>query len=266
MSQTEITQPAVLTFDAALFRILSGFGLKPDVVAGHSLGEYGACFAAGVMSVSDAIRTVAVRGTAMASAQPLEGDKGVMASVSLEASEVESHLKQYGGRVVIANKNSPEQTNIAGYTSETEACVAYFETLGVRTQRLPVSHAFHTPIVSPASEPLRGFLDSLDIRVPHTPIYTNVTGGLYPETPAAIRDLLSVQLARPVEWSKTIERMYRDGVRTFIEVGPKRALAGFVSATLGDRPHRAYVSNHPKFGGQASLSRLIASLWADGIV
>jgi len=264
LSQTEITQPAVLTLDAALFRILGRYGLKPDVVAGHSLGEYGACFAAGIMTVAEAIRTVAVRGTAMASAQPLEGDKGVMASVSLLASEVEPHLAQFGGRVVIANKNSPDQTIIAGYTAETERAIAYFEELGVRTMRLPVSHAFHTEIVSPASEPLRGFLDTLQIRAPHTPIYTNVTAEKYPEATTEIRDLLSVQLARPVEWHEIVERMYAEGVRTFVEVGPKRALAGFVSATLGDRTHRSYVSNHPKFGGRASLARLIGSLWAEG--
>lgn len=264
LSQTEITQPAVLTLDAALHEIVRRYGVEADVVAGHSLGEYGACFAAGVLSVEDAIRTVAVRGTAMATTQPKEGDKGVMASISLPTEEVEQHLAVFNGRVVIANKNSQKQTIIAGYTREMEQAIAHFEGLEIRTIRLPVSHAFHTEIVSPASEPLRGFLDTLTIEAPHTPLLTNVDASYYPNEPTAIRDLLSVQLARPVEWNRIIERMYADGVRTFIEIGPKKALQGFVADILEERPHRAYLSNHPKFGGPASLARLVSALWADG--
>ena len=264
LTQTEVTQPAVLTLDSALLEILRAHGVEADCVAGHSLGEYAACFAAGVLTFENAIRTVAVRGTAMANVQPLEGDRGLMVSVPMDAPDVEPHIVQFDGRVVIANKNSPKQTIIAGYTREMERAIAYFEELGVQTIKLPVSHAFHTEIVSPASGPLGRFLVDMDIRKPTTRILTNVSGGCYPDDAAEIRQLLSVQLAHPVQWRAIIENMYAEGIRTFVEVGPKRALTNFVIDTLGEREHRAYFSNHPKFGGPASLARLFAALWADG--
>ena len=266
LSQTQITQPAVLTLDAALFEILEKRGIQADVVAGHSLGEYGACFAAGVISTDDAIRTVAIRGAAMADCQPEGGDRGVMASLTLPAEEVGPVLSKFGRRVVIANKNSPVQTIIAGYSPEMEEAIALFESQGHRTVRLQVSHAFHTEIVSPASETLRRFLDTVPISAPSVPIRTNVNGGEYPTDPDAIRELLSRQLAEPVEWHRIIERMYADGIRTFIEVGPKAALTSFVSSCLEGQPHRAYCSNHPQIGGLLSLARLTGALWADGLL
>ncbi|AWV89505.1 type I polyketide synthase [Bradymonas sediminis] len=264
LRQTEVTQPAVLTVDIALLRLFKHFGIEPDMVAGHSLGEYGACVAAGVMSFADALRTVAARGTQMAKATPLNGDKGLMASIPLPADEVEAVLRNINGYVVCANKNCPKQTIIAGLTDAVKEAVSIFEGQGHLVHILNVSHAFHTRVVAAASEPLRKHLSDVAIATPRVPILTNVTGGFYPTDPDEIRDLLAEQLASPVEFITQIEKMYEAGARVFVEIGPKRTQATFVSATLGKREHLASYSNHPKEGDIASLHNILGRLWAHG--
>ncbi|QDG49702.1 SDR family NAD(P)-dependent oxidoreductase [Persicimonas caeni] len=265
LRQTEVTQPAVLTVNIALLRLFEQFGIQPDLVAGHSLGEYGACMAAGVMSFEDALRTVAARGTQMAKATPMNGDNGLMASISAPIEEVEATLAKVDGYVVCANKNCPKQTIIAGLTDAVQKAVELFEEQGHMVHMLNVSHAFHTKVVAAASEPLREHLDTVDIHTPKVPILTNVTGDFYPTDPNEIRDLLAEQLASPVEYIKLLENMYEAGARVFVEVGPKRAQTTFVDATLRDRDHLSTYTNHPKEGGVASLNNALAQLWAHGV-
>ena len=262
LSQTEITQPAVLTVDVALWRLLGQFGIEPDVVAGHSLGEYGACVAAGVMTFEEALRTVATRGTEMASATPMNGDCGLMAGVPIGATEVEAEIERLQpGYVVCANKNSPNQTIIAGLTEPVKRMAEHFEGQGMQVMMLPVSHAFHSEVVAAASKPLRRHLETIDIKVPHTPILTNVTGGYYPQNVTDIREQLAHQVAAPVEFIAMVEQMWADGARVFVEVGPKRAQASFVSAILEDREHVSLYTNHPKKGGLRSWLDTLATLW-----
>ncbi len=266
LKQTENTQPAVLTADVALMKLLEHFGLQPDVVAGHSLGEYGALVAAGVMPFENALQTVARRGTAMAEATPMNGDKGLMASVPLPPDEVERKLETIDGYVVCANKNCPRQTIIAGLTEPTRAAAEMFEDEGHMVQFLNVSHAFHSKVVAAGSKPLREHLEGIDIKTPEVPILTNVTGGYHPSDPDAIRDLLAEQVAAPVEWVTQIERMYEDGARTFVEVGPKSALTTFTESIIGrDREYVAVHTNHPKEGGTVSLYRALGRLWSEGV-
>ncbi len=264
LSQTEITQPAVLTVDIAILRLLQSFGLEPDMVAGHSLGEYGACVAAGVMNFADALRTVAARGTEMAKAAPKDGDNGLMVGVAAGVDQVEPVLAQIDGYVVCANKNCPTQTIIAGKTEPAQKAIEAFTNLGLDTVILPVSHAFHSEVVAAASEPLRKHLENMGINEPNTPILTNVTGDFYPYNVEEIRNLLSKQVAAPVEFIELIERMFDSGVRTFVEVGPKRAQTSFVKSILEGRPHNATHTNHPKRGDIGSLFDAIALLWANG--
>jgi malonyl CoA-acyl carrier protein transacylase len=266
LKQTENTQPAVLTADVALLKLLEHFGLQPDVVAGHSLGEYGALVAAGVMPFENALQTVARRGTAMAEATPMNGDKGLMASVPLPPDEVERKLETIDGYVVCANKNCPRQTIIAGLTEPTRAAAEMFEDEGHMVQFLNVSHAFHSKVVAAGSKPLREHLSGIDIKPPEVPILTNVTGGYHPSDPDEIRDLLAEQVAAPVEWVTQIERMYEDGARTFVEVGPKSALTTFTESIIGrDRDYVAVHTNHPKEGGTVSLYRALGRLWSEGV-
>ncbi|WP_249755996.1 type I polyketide synthase [Microvenator marinus] len=260
LSQTEVTQPAVLTLNVAILEVLKSMGIQPDIVAGHSLGEYGACVAAGVMSFESALKTVAARGTEMARATPMNGDCGIMASVPASVDEVQAVLKSVDGYVVCANKNCPGQTIIAGLTEPTRIAIQKFRDLGLEVMELPVSHAFHSKVVAAASVPLRKHLEGIAINSPALPILTNVTGGAYPTEPGQIRDLLSEQVAAPVEYIEMIENMYEMGARTFVEVGPKRAQATFVTSILAERAHCSIFTNHPKRGDIGSIMDAIAQI------
>ena len=259
---TEISQPATLAIDIALLRLLNGYGLYPDVVAGHSLGEYGALVASGAMTFRDSLLAVTARGREMAHIQL--DDPGLMASIAARSDVVSEVLAEIPGYVVAANKNSPKQTVIAGAAEAVEAASEAFRSRGITVFPLPVSHAFHSAMVAPASEPLGRVLSKLDIKSPTRPITTNVDSRWYPSEPEKIVELLSRQVASPVEWVNQVERMYADGARVFIECGPKRALTGFISAILKDRPHRALSTNHPKLGGERSFRDSLAGMVAMG--
>ena len=263
LQDTAISQPATLAVDIAILRLLAGFGVFPDMVAGHSLGEYAAVVAAGIMSFQDALVAVSARGREMASVKI--DDCGRMAGIAAPEERVVEVLAEIPGYVVAANKNCPTQTVIAGETDAVEAAQEAFRSRGITVHPLPVSHAFHTRIVAPASGPLRKVLDRLDVRPARRPITTNVTSGWYPDTREAIVDLLSEQVAAPVEWIAQLERMYAEGARVFIECGPKRALTGFVTSTLKRRPHRAIFTNHPKVGELAAFDNALAALTALGM-
>ncbi len=262
LRNTEIAQPATLTVDVALLRLLACYGVYPDVVAGHSLGEYGALVASGMMTFSDALQAVSARGREMAGIV-LE-DPGLMAGIAASAEVVQSVLAEVAGYVVAANKNCPSQTVIAGATGAVEAACEVFRSRNITVYPLPVSHAFHTEIVAPASVPLRATLQRLGVRKPQRPITTNVHSGWYPEEMEDILDVLSQQVAAPVEWTSQIERMYADGSRVFVEVGPKRALTGFTSSILKRRPHRALFTNHPKIGGVKAFKDALAAMLVMG--
>ncbi len=262
LRNTEIAQPATLTLDVAILRLLASYGVYPDVVAGHSLGEYGALVASGMMEFSDALKAVSARGREMAGIV-LE-DPGLMAGIASSAEVVESVLAEVGGYVVAANKNCPNQTVIAGATEAVEAACEIFRSRNITVYPLPVSHAFHTSIVAPASEPLRRILQRLGIKKPQRPITTNVHSGWYPTELDDILDLLSQQVAAPVEWTAQMERMYADGARVFVEVGPKRALSGFTTSIFKRRPHRALFTNHPKIGGVKSFKDSLAAMLVMG--
>jgi len=263
LQDTAISQPATLAVDIAILRLLAGFGVFPDMVAGHSLGEYAAVVAAGIMSFKDALIAVSARGREMASVKI--DDCGRMAGIAAPEERVVEVLAEIPGYVVAANKNCPTQTVIAGETDAVEAAQEAFRSRGITVHPLPVSHAFHTRIVAPASGPLRKVLDRLDVRPARRPITTNVTSGWYPDTREAIVDLLSEQVAAPVEWIAQLERMYAEGARVFIECGPKRALTGFVTSTLKRRPHRAIFTNHPKVGELAAFDNALAAMVALGL-
>ena len=258
---TEISQPATLTVDVAILRLLASYGVMPDVVAGHSLGEYGAVVAAGMMEFPDALRAVSARGREMASVDI--PDVGKMAGIAASTRVVEEVLAEIPGYVVAANKNCPTQTVIAGATDAVEAASEAFRSRGITVYPLPVSHAFHSEIVAPASGPLKQVLERLDVKEPRRPITTNVTSEWYPTGEGAAKlaiENLAKQVAAPVEWTAQMERLYSDGARVFVECGPKRALTGFAVAILQDRPHRALYTNQPKFGGVRSFRDALAGL------
>ena len=190
-------------------------------------------------------------------------DPGRMAGIATSETTVAEVIAEIPGYVVCANKNCPTQTVIAGESHAVEAAIEAFRSRGITVYPLPVSHAFHSRIVAPASGPLKKVLERLDLQAPVRPITTNVTSGWYPTGEGAREaaiDILARQVAAPVEWIAQMERMYADGARVFVECGPKRALSGYVAATIKRRPHRALYTNLPKRGGLRSFYDALAAL------
>ena len=264
LMQTEITQPAVLTTDLALTRMLDAYGVRPDMVMGHSLGEYGALVAAGALSFDAALEAVSARGREMANLAV--GDNGAMAAVLAPLAEIERIVAETDGYVVVANINSTGQAVIGGATDAVERAVAAFQAAGMNASRIPVSHAFHTEIVAPVSEPLRAVLRRLNVRPSSLPIVSNVTGDFYPENADAdtMLDLLGRQVASPVRFIDGLHTLHAAGARVFVEVGPKKALHGFVEDVLGDDV-LALFTNHPKIGDVASFNQALCGLYAAGL-
>ena len=267
LRQTAITQPAVLATDLALTRLLAAYGIEPDMTMGHSLGEYGALVAAGGLLFADALEAVSARGREMTKVS--WEDNGKMAAVFAPLAEIERILKTVQGYVVIANINSDRQAVIGGASKAVEQATEIFLKAGYNAVPLTVSHAFHTSIVAPASEPLRRTLERLHLQSPRVPIVANVDGEFYP-TGADVRtqmlDILAKQVASPVQFVKGLRTLHDAGARVFVEVGPKKALQGFVEDVLGERGDViSLFTNHPKFGDIAAFNQALCGLYAAGL-
>ncbi len=271
LKQTEYTQPAMLTADLALERLLNQHGIHPDMVAGHSLGEYAALMVSGILRFEDALRAAAARGTEMGSVEV--PDRGIMASITAPFEDIESVLSSVDGYVIAANKNSPTMTVIAGETEPMREAMRLFEEGGATVVQLQTSHAFHSRIVAPANEPLRRFLEDLEISLPSIPISANVDGSFYPndiqpgqDVKDAILEKLAPQMSSAVEWTSQIRSMHEAGARLYLEVGPKRALALFASQIIDEDDCLVNITNHPKAGGITSFLGALAMLAVAGRV
>lgn len=262
LTDTRIAQPVTLTIDIALYRALSACGIKADMVAGHSLGEYAAAVAAGVMSFKDALRAVSVRSREMASIKL--NDTGQMASISADPETVQKVLEQIDGYVVIANKNHPRQTVIAGETKSVDEAILRFKAQKFQTTLLQVSHAFHTDIVAPAAKPLHRILSDIELSVPSIPFSSNVTAGWMPQDRESVIEVLTKQVTHPVRWTEQIEFLYQNGARVFLECGPSATLCGLISRILRGREHRVIYTNRRNHDEQFALNCAIASLWTLG--
>ncbi len=263
---TKITQPAILAVDMAICKLLEEFGIQPDMVIGHSLGEYAALVASGILSFEDAL--IAVNGRAKEMGDLKIEDPGLMASVFADYSLIQSLLAKSKGYVVAANINSPSQTVIGGETRAVEEMLAIFKEMGIQTVKLSVSHAFHTKIIAPAAPRLRSILETMEIRTPQIPIISNVTGKFYPtnaDCRKEILDLLEKQISSPVQFIQGIHTLYDEGARIFVEVGPKKALSGLVDDILGKKNHVSVYANHPKKEEITAFNDLLAALYAQGI-
>ncbi len=267
LRQTAITQPAVLATDMAFTRLLAAYGIRPDMTMGHSLGEYGALIASGALPFEDALEAVSARGREMTRVSV--EDNGKMAAVFAPLDELERILKTIDGYVVIANINSERQAVIGGATKAVENATEVLRRAGYEVVPLPVSHAFHTSIVAPASEPLREVLQRLRLQPPSVPIVANVDGEFYPTGPDAVPrmlDILGRQIASPVQFVKGLHKLYEAGARVFVEVGPKKALQGFVDDVLGGHAGVvALFTNHPKVGDIVAFNQALCGLYAAGL-
>ena len=233
LKQTEITQPALYTHSLAAMAVLEAKGLQPDLAAGHSLGEYSALAAVGALSFEDGLRVVRRRGELMAEAG--ERRPGAMAAVmGADDADVEAGCEEASaegeGVVQTANYNAPGQVVISGDEEAVERATARIKG---RAIPLPVSGAFHSPLMEYARDGLGEVLEAVTIQEPRCPVYLNVTGE--PSTdPAEIRQRLMEQLLSPVRWAQSLRRMHEDGATRFIEVGAGDVLRGLVGRTLDD--------------------------------
>jgi acyl transferase domain-containing protein/NAD(P)-dependent dehydrogenase (short-subunit alcohol dehydrogenase family)/acyl carrier protein len=267
LRQTAITQPAVLATDTGLTKLLAAYGVRPDMTMGHSLGEYGALIASGALPFDEALEAVSARGREMTRVSMK--DNGKMAAVFAPMEEIERLLKSVEGYVVIANVNSEHQAVIGGTSDAVVQAMEIFLKAGFEIAELPVSHAFHTSIVAPASEPLKQMLSRLHLQSPKLPIVANVDGEFYPTGPDVVPkmlDILARQVASPVQFIKGLRTLYNAGARIFVEVGPKKALHGFAEDVLGNDPAvLALFTNHPKFGDMVSFNQALCGLYSAGL-
>ncbi len=223
---TEYTQIAMLAVEVAMLKAAEEKGLKPDVTAGLSLGEYGALAASGVMSPEDVFKVVRKRGIYMQEAVP---DGGAMVAVlGLDTAVIERICEETPGMVTIANYNCPGQIVITGEEKAAQAAVEELTKAGAkRCVPLKVSGPFHSPLLTGAGEKLAKELENVEIHEIGIPYIANVTAD-YVTDKAQVKLLLQKQVSSSVKWQQTIERMIADGVDTFVEIGPGKTLSGFM--------------------------------------
>ncbi|MGA9326697.1 MAG: ACP S-malonyltransferase [Salegentibacter sp.] len=226
LKQTKVTQPAVFLHSVILSQVL-GDDFKPDMVAGHSLGEFSALVANGVLSFENGLQLVYKRAMAMQHACELE--PSTMAAVlGLKDELVEAVCKETEGIVVAANFNCPGQLVISGEVKAVEkACETLKEKGAKRAMLLPVGGAFHSPLMEPARKELAAAIENTTFNQPICPIYQNVTTTAVSD-PEEIKKNLILQLTAPVKWTQSVQNMIKNGATEFIEVGPGKVLQGLV--------------------------------------
>ncbi len=223
---TEYTQIAMLATEVAMLKAIEEKGLKPDVTAGLSLGEYGALAAGGVMSAEDVFKVVRKRGIYMQEAVPEGG--AMVAVLGLDTAVIEEICEQTPGIVTIANYNCPGQIVITGEIDAVQAAVEKLTVAGARRcVPLKVSGPFHSPLLKGAGDKLAKELENVEINDIKIPYIANVTAD-YVTDKSMVKSLLEKQVSSSVKWQQTIERMITDGVDTFVEIGPGKTLSGFM--------------------------------------
>lgn len=234
LKETRYTQPALFVHEAIVWDLV-GKHLSNDAFAGHSLGEYSALYAAGVMSFEDALKLVLLRGSLMFTAG---NDKpGTMfAVIGMSDEQVISLCKELSseGIIVPANFNSPGQIVLSGDAAFLRSKAHVFKDAGARmVTELQVSGAFHSPLMGSAADELGKAIDSISFNAPSKPVYPNVTGTPVTD-PQELKSLLLAQLTAPVLWAQTLQTMHHAGIDTFCEIGPGKVLQGLVKRTITD--------------------------------
>lgn len=227
---TEFTQPAILAVSTAALRVLEAeSGLRPKLLAGHSLGEYSALVAAGVLSFADALQAVRRRGLFMQEAVPI-GSGSMAAVLGLDDEVVEDVCSEAAGNQIVApaNYNSPGQIVIAGHSEAVDRALKLARERGCRKAvLLPVSAPFHCALMKPAGERLASVLSATGFSPFQHPVVTNVEG-VANDDPGRVADLLVRQVSSPVLWESSVREMIRSGIATFVEIGPGKVLSGLI--------------------------------------
>ncbi|MDR6159069.1 [acyl-carrier-protein] S-malonyltransferase [Chryseobacterium sp. SLBN-27] len=230
LKKTEVTQPSIFIHSVAALKAVNGLGA--EMVAGHSLGEFSALVANGVLSFDDGLKLVSERAKAMQAA--CDANPSSMAAIlGLEDATVEEICSQINGIVVPANYNCPGQLVISGETAAVEeACVKLKEAGAKRALLLPVNGAFHSPLMQPAQERLAAAIEQTKFRKATIPVYQNITTTAVSD-PDEIKKNLIAQLTGPVKWTQSVQNMIKDGANNFVEVGPGKTLQGLIKKIDG---------------------------------
>lgn len=226
LKRTEVTQPAIF-IHSVVEALLEGDSFNPSMVAGHSLGEFSALVASGVLTFEDGLKLVAQRAQAMQEACGLQ--RGTMAAVlGLEDAVVEEVCDSIEGVVVAANYNCPGQLVISGaYEAVEHACEKMKEAGAKRALILPVGGAFHSPLMAPAKEALASAIEAITFSSPKCPIYQNVSATAVTDS-ELLKAQLIAQLTAPVKWTQSVQKMIEDGATSFTEYGPGKVLQGLI--------------------------------------
>ncbi|MGB7796333.1 MAG: SDR family NAD(P)-dependent oxidoreductase [Pseudonocardiaceae bacterium] len=279
LRQTDLAQPALGAAGMGLSRLLAAVGVRPDVTAGHSYGEYVALCTAGVIDEDTLYRLSHARGRCIIDAagcglgtnaaergpgaNAAEHDLGTMAAVSESPARLHDVLGATAD-VWVANLNAPKQTVISGTRPGIERAVGLLNGAGIPMKMLGVDCGFHSPLVAPARDRLAQVLAGVPIAAPTLAVYANTSAAPYPAEPAQITDLLTEHLVRPVRFAEQVEQMHAAGARLFVEVGPGGVLTGIVGQVLGTRAHLA-VQTQDHSCGFTALQHALAQLSAHGV-
>ncbi|MBI5239958.1 MAG: SDR family NAD(P)-dependent oxidoreductase [Elusimicrobia bacterium] len=282
LRDTRAAQPALGAVSFGAFRVLADFGVAPDAVAGHSYGELVALCAAGRYDEKTLHALSALRGKVMAEVagagrkdvrpagtcgtSDTAGDGGGMLAVAAPLADIERAMREEKLDLVVANKNTPSQSVLSGRRPELRRAAEVLGKRGLRCVELPVSAAFHSPLVEGAQKAFRTAIKKVGLRKPGVPVYANKTASLYPESSQSACDTLAAQLASPVEFVAMVENMHAAGARVFLEVGPGNKLTGLVGAILKGKDHLALAldSSSGRRSFSADLGRALAALAAAG--
>lgn len=230
LAQTRLSQPAIFTVSLLALNAARENGIDNSAVAGHSLGEYAAMYASGMLSMEDAFKAIKLRSEAMAKAA--ENSKGAMAAVIGSTNEeIEQVLSQLSGFAAPANYNSPVQTVIAGEEAAVDEAIVKFGEMGKRCVKLAVSAAFHTKLMKPAADEFKEKISGFSFSEPNCAFYANLYGKRL-EDFSDMPDYLARHICSPVKFTDELSAMQSDGIDAFVELGPSKVLTGLVRKTL----------------------------------
>jgi acyl transferase domain-containing protein/NAD(P)H-dependent flavin oxidoreductase YrpB (nitropropane dioxygenase family) len=263
LTRTDVTQPALGAAGLGLHKVLGAFGVRPDMAAGHSVGEYVALCAGGAIAEDALYDVLWARGSCML--QAAGDDAGTMMAIQAARDTVEAAIEGHD-RIFPANFNAPQQTVVSGRREALEALQARLLGQGIECRLIPVGCGFHSPFVAPAARAFATVLEALPLRAASFPVYSNHLAASYPAEPAEVRGVLAAHLSNPVRFMDEILRMHDDGARLFVEVGPGRVCGNLVAEILRGRPH-AVVSCDGALSpvGTVRFLHALAQMFAHGL-
>ncbi len=257
---------AVLTGSGGIYRLLEQLGIQADMLSGHSAGEWVALAASGVLDIDQFVDNLSSLGRLyerLADRQDIP--KMTMLAVGAGRDKVEQLLASIDKKCEIANDNCPHQVVVVIRPEDEEAVVEQLKSMRVFVERLPYDRGYHTQAFTYICEPLGQFFASLDIHAPQKPLYCSTTAAPYPENRSGILEQVTQTFSRPLLFRQTVERMYADGARIFIEAGPRGNLTAFIDDILRGKPHVAAPVDHFRRDGVSGLHHALAMLFAAGV-